>query len=116
MTRSHNFAGGLIILIDHDHRAANKADFRVGLKRFDLNIERAWHPQVIIVQERDVLSAAREDTKVARASDALISFYAKVLYTGQVSADFGRLVGGSIVNDYDFDIRARGVRALDRAR
>lgn len=108
------FTRGPIFLVGHYHGAAHKPTFGIGIQHRCLGVERARQTPVIIIQKSYVLAGTFQNANIARAGDALITFETNVPDARESLTDGGSLVGGSIVNHDDLDIRARLACAFNR--
>jgi hypothetical protein len=76
-----------VILIGHDHGAADKTSRRVLIEQVSLQVQRSGDSHIVVIEKRNVRRAAFEDSDVARARDALIPFHANVVNAGKPLTD-----------------------------
>src|SRR5437899_9848117 len=109
-------AGRTIVLISHNHRAADESGFRMIVQYASLKIERARQAQVIVVKKTYVFAFAVQETDIPRAGHALVSLKANMPDTFQPPTNRCRFIRRSIIDHDDFDVRAGVARALDSFR
>ncbi len=112
-THDGRFPSGNAILIPKQHAAANKPRFRKLFEQGQLMIERARQTQIIVVEKRDKLSSAFEQSNISRARDALIAIESHVLDAAQLRAHCGRRVRRSVINYNHLDVFAGTLRTFD---
>lgn len=104
------------LLVTVQRSAVNHSGLRTRHKRFDLHIYGIGEPDVIIVKKTYVWGTAGDDTNVPRAAGPQSPMEANVPNIIPALADLGRLISGSVIDNYDLNVAPGTARALDRAR